>query len=106
MRLGEGSVQTIMPESKKPKDGSPKRHAKGLPRITPQKIQEALVNDGYSAGGDDRTLEQILTALRRRQADSPNSETTAMIEEVQKIIDKNQEGEAIAEDVLGPRRGE
>ncbi|MCX2723971.1 hypothetical protein [Roseibium salinum] len=63
-------------------------------------IQDVLADEGYSADDRKSWLKAVLTELSSAQAESPSEDREQLIKEVRKIIDSNQSGKPLADDVL------
>jgi hypothetical protein len=75
-----------------------RRRLKG---ITLQEIQDALLDDGYSADERKNWLKGVLTELEQHSASDASPEMARLIDEVKRIIDVQQQaGKPIADDVL------
>lgn len=76
---------------KMPRSGEPIRR---------NEIQDVLADEGYSAGQRKSYLKAVLTELSAEQEKTPSEEREQLISEVRKIIDSNQSGKPMADDVF------
>lgn len=69
-------------------------------RVTLQEIQDVLAHGGYSADKREAWLKELLTDVTQEQSKTPSPAKEKLIAAIKAIIDANQKGKAIADDVL------
>lgn len=68
--------------------------------ITRDEIVDVLTDVGYSAGERKTWLKAVLTELFTAQTSDPDKRRERLISEVKEIIDKNQDGDPLSDDLL------
>lgn len=68
--------------------------------VTREEILNVLANEGYSADQRKGWLKKVLTNLTAQEADVPDMNQRRLIEEVKEILDEQQNGGPLSDDVL------